>query len=161
MGSAARAYLVYGFDLGTDEDFKAAERGEYDEPILPWLPGDDGNDDEVEGFADAALRVLLASVGFTEEWSADSEGYFDRKRAAEQQIGVEFDFSGSGDYPGYVLLASGSSRSVEWAETMSLDAAALAAPRPEWDAKLAAALAALGIHPTQDRPRWLVYPCYG
>ena len=30
-----------------------------------------------------------------------------------------------------------------------------------WDAKVVTALTALGITPTQDCPKWLVYPSYG
>jgi hypothetical protein len=30
-----------------------------------------------------------------------------------------------------------------------------------WDVQLATALSALDLKPTQDRPRWLVFPFYG
>lgn len=155
MGMSVDATLVYGYELGSMEDFKAAERGEYDGPNLPWLGDEDAD------FAEEAEKVLLASVGFTEEWRAGSDGYFDRKRAAEAQIGVDFEFAGSHDYPGYVLHAKDSKQSVEWSEVLVLDPAELSQARDEWDAKLSAALTALGITPTQTGPKWLVFPFYG
>lgn len=157
MGMNVEATLAYGYDLGSMEDFKATQRGEYGSPELPWFD----EEDEDTGFPDAAEKVLLASVGFTEEWAPGLEGHFDRKRAAEAQVGVDFDYAGSHDYPGFILCATGSKQSVDWAETLTLDPAELSLPRPEWDVKLSAALTALGITPTQDGPRWLVFPFYG
>lgn len=161
MGMSAEATLAYGYDLGTLEDFKAAERDEYGGPNLPWLP----EDDDSEGFASEVEDRLLAAVGFTEEWTpgAAERGYYDRKRAAEKASGVDLDYSGHADYSGWVLIAKGSDVSVDWAEVMTLDMAELTnSPAVEgWDAKLVAALTALGITPTQDGPKWLVYPSYG
>ncbi|WP_433730770.1 hypothetical protein ACQP2Y_20970 [Actinoplanes sp. CA-051413] len=159
MGMNVEATLAYGYDLGSMEDFRAVQRGEYDSPDLPWFDPDD----EDASFPDEAEKVLFASVGFTEEWTPASKdnGYYDRKKAAEQQIGVDFDYAGSHDYPAFVLYATGSKQSVDWAQTMTLDPNELMAPRPGWDAKLTAALASLGITPTQAGPRWLVFPFYG
>lgn len=156
MGSNPRAHLAYGYDLGTSEDFKAEQRDEYDQPDLPWFDVEGGD------FVEAAERVLLTSVGFTEtDWRAD--GYYERQRAAEAATGVEFQQSGHPDYPGWVLVARGSERSVEWAETMPLDLKELgdAPVTGGWDSALGAALAVLGITPTQDRACWLVFPSYG
>lgn len=164
MGSNPSAHLAYGYDLGSEEDFKAAERGEYGSPKLPWYDTDDEDDEDDDSeptgdFPELAERVLLESIGFTEtDWSAD--GYFERERAAKARLGVEFTFSG-GDVPGWILIASGSEQSVDWAETILLNPAELAMARTDWDAKLAAALATLGITPTQDGPGWIVFPSYG
>ncbi len=163
MGMNASAHLAYGYDLGSEDDFKAAERSEYGSPKLPWYDPEEDDEDDSEPtgeFSELAMRVLLDSIGFTERW-AEGTGYFDRERAAEKQLGVEFTFSGSSEYPGWLLVAKGSDRNVSWAEAMTLDPAELAADRPEWDARLAAALTALGITPTQDGSAWLVFPSYG
>jgi hypothetical protein len=162
MGMDPEAHLAYGYDLGTGEDFKAAERGEYGAPELPWLPADEDGDSDFSEFGDEVEKRLLASVGFTEtNWRA--EGYYDRKKEAEKRVGVEIAYSGAPDYAGWILVAQGSERSVEWSETMPVDLDELT-NRPSyegWDTKLADALTALGITPTQDGPKWLVFPSYG
>lgn len=163
MGMSARAHLAYGYDLGSGEDFKAAERGEYGSPQLPWLPVDEDGYTDYSDLGEKVEERLLASVGFTEEWGTGVEGYFDRKRDAEKRVGVELDFSGHHDYAGWVLIAKESERSVEWAEAMVLDLDELEGrpTREGWDTKLRDALAALDITPTQVRAKWLVYPTYG
>lgn len=106
-----------------------------DLPDLPWLDEDD------DDFADQAMERIKAA-GIT---------------------GVGFQFAGHYDYSGYVLCAEGSERSAAWAETMELDPALLAAPQPEWDARLNAAAVVLdGLTDlTSDGPRWLVFASYG
>jgi hypothetical protein len=161
MGMSAEATLAYGYDLGTLEDFKAAERDEYGAPNLPWFNDDeDTGEDEETDFGTAVENLLYTSAGFTEKWSRGNDGYFDRKKAAEERIGVDLDHSGSHEYPGFILFARGSKRSVEWSDTMALDLDVLAATF-DWDTKLASALTALGITPSQDGPKWLVFPSYG
>lgn len=162
MGMSADAHLAYGYDLGTGEDFKAAERGEYGSPNMSWLPVDEDGDSEYADFGEKVEERLLASVGFTEEWTLNS-GYHDRLDEARKRIGVELRYSGHTDYAGWALVATGSERSVEWSEVMTVDLDELT-NRPAyegWDTKLADALTALGITPTQDGPKWLVYPSYG
>lgn len=172
MGSNARAHLAYGYDLGTSEDFQAAERGEYGSPKLPWFGAHDEDDEtEGEGFGECVERILLAATGFVEiPWElrkdydeAAKTAYYNAKHEAEKRHGVELAFSGAYDYAGWVLVARGSERSVEWSEVMVVDLDELA-NRPGyegWDTKLADALTALGITPTQDGPKWLVFPSYG
>jgi hypothetical protein len=155
MGSDPVAHLGYGYDLGGPEGWHVAGLDEYGGLQLDWL----GEDDD---FTEAAETRLLVASGFTEtDWQAD--GYFDRKRAAEKALGVEFSRSGTWEYCGEILVASGSTSSVEWSETMPLDLDALRyEPHlPLWNEKLTAALSALGLTPTQDGPKWLVYPFYG
>jgi hypothetical protein len=162
MGMSARAHLAYGYDLGTGEDFNAAERGEYGEPKLPWMPVDESGDSDYEDFGGEVGKRLLASVGFTEtNWRA--EGYYDREYEAQKRVGVELDYSGHSDYAGWVLIAAGSERSVTWSEVIALDVDELKFEDrlPGWSKRLADALAALGITPTQTAPKWLVYPSYG
>jgi hypothetical protein len=158
MGTTARAELAYGYDLGGMEGFKAAEVGRYDGPDLPWWAEEDEHPEE---FTEVADRMLLDRIGRFAETDRRADGYYDRKHAAEKRVGVRFDFPGNVEYPGLVLIAEGSRRAVAWAEVMTLDPNEILIARPDWDAKLAAALDALGIHPTQPGPRWLVYPTYG
>lgn len=167
MGMTASAHLAYGYDLGSVEDFKAEKRSEYGSPKLPWFDQEEDEDDGSEpagDFAGLAERVLLDSIGFTERYTEDAgSDYFRREREAKARLGVEVGFSGHPDYPGWILVATGSEKSVDWAETMTLDPFVLErTPIDEgWDGKLEAALAALGITPTQGGPCWLVYPSYG
>lgn len=154
MGSSPRARLVYGYEFGGDEDGWAVEEaGEYGEWNPPWLT-EDGDD-----LISDAEKVLLASVGFTEtDWEA--EGYFDRQRAAEARLGVEFTAHG-GEYSCWALVCH--EVTVEWGEVAQLDLASLMASVGEggWDAKLAAAVDALGARPKQERPAWLLLAFWG
>jgi hypothetical protein len=52
---------------------------------------------------------------------------------------------------------------VEWSDTMALDLPVLnARPLDEgWPGKLLIVLEMLGLTPTQDGPKWLVFPSYG
>ncbi len=169
MGMTPSAHLAYGYDLGSDEDFRAAERDEYGGPKLPWLPDEDG-EGGYDGFPEGADALLLAATGFVdppwEEIEGDEEKvttYFAEKREAEASHGVELHHSGHSDYSGWVLIAKGSKRSVEWSEAMELDLSELnnSPAYHGWDDKLAAALKVLGVTPTQAGPKWLVYPSYG
>jgi len=135
MGSTPRAHLAYGYDLGSAEDFKAAERDEYGSPDLPWVPDD-------------AYAYTFA-------------GALEKQLPDPRAVGVEF--SGAEESTGWMLIAKGSERSVDWDEAMALDLDELEGrPAAEgWDVRLGEALAALGITPTQVRARWLVFPTYG
>jgi hypothetical protein len=137
MGSTARAELAYGYDLGSSEDFKAAERDEYGGPKLPWLPVDEDGDPDYEDLGEEFEKAIAGLDG------------------------VAIEYSGHADNPGLVLIARGSEQSVQWADVMVLDFAKLEHPPIEWFDRLTAAIEALGITPTQDWPRWLVFPSYG
>jgi hypothetical protein len=154
MGSTASAHVAYGYDLGGKEDFLAEPRDEYGSPVLPWC-----NDNSE--LTEQAEALLLKETGFSETWSDENPGYFQRLAAARQQVGVNFEFSGHADYCGWILIATGSERSVDWAKSMAVDPDQVSRPHAEWDAKLAAALRVLGITPSQAGPRWLVFPSYG
>jgi hypothetical protein len=158
MGVSTDAILAYGYDLGGDEGgWKVAGAGEYGELDLPWL------DDEAEDYAfgEAAMDRILAAAGFTET-DYRAEGYYDRKHAAEARAGVEIETYCSGDYPMYLLAA----KVHTVARGFIKDAAALLAEADEatlreWDAKLAGAVAALGMTPVQERPTWLLCSYWG
>lgn len=159
MGQSTNGILAYGYDLGGDEEWKIAGLGEYGElPPLDWYSTDDDGDD----FQSAAERRLLAELAdFTETWTKDNEGYFDRERKAQARLGVEFDTYCSGEYPMYLLAAK--VITVYRGDVKDIDMAALAV-EPEmngWDEKLRAALAVLGITPAQDRAKWLLCSYWG
>ncbi len=188
MGSDPGANLAYGYDLGsTDEWLLAEATGEWGELVLPWYDEtiDDENesedDEEDTGFAAALMNRLYAAI--PDPPPADHN--YGRANAAAAHWGVKLVSAGSltEGSTGEVLIAVGSDegrhRSVEWSETMPLDLDELAAlPAANgWDAKLAAAITALGITPVRDvsepgtprderkkapvGPRWLVFPTYG
>jgi hypothetical protein len=160
MTTSTDGILAYGYDLGGDEEWKIREAGEYGElPELPWF---DEDDEEGEGFQEAAERRLLAELAsFTETWSPASEGYFEREEAAKARLGVEFETYCSGDYPSYLLatkvitVARGDVEHIDMVELVE-------APNVHgWDAKLTAALQVLGLTPIQERARWLLCSYWG
>jgi hypothetical protein len=163
MGQSTNAVLAYGYDLGSDEDWKIQEAsGEYGELQLDWLTtAGDTEDDEDAGFIAQAKKRLLAQIaGFTEtDWQV--EGFFTRQDEAEKSLGVEFKSYCSGDYPMYVLAAH--AITVHRGDSQLLDLAALAADPAAngWDEKLQAALTALGITPTQQTPGWVLCSYWG
>lgn len=159
MGVSTDAILAYGYDLGGDEDgWKVREAGEYGELELDWLGEED---EDYEGFGEAAMARIRAAAGFTEtDWQA--EGYYDRKHAAEKLAGVEIETYCSDEAPMYLLaakvhtVARGSIK-----DAAALMAGADDATRQEWDAKLAAAVTALGMTPVQEKPAWLLCSYWG
>jgi hypothetical protein len=155
MGQSTNGMLVYGYNFG----WEIEEVGEYGEWHPSWL-NSDSDEDESGDVIEAAGKVLLASVGFAEtDWRAD--GYHDRLRAAEAQLGVEFDSYCSGDYPMWCLAAH--ITTVYRGDVKEIDFGALEKARVDggWDGKLAAAIQALGVTPKQAQPRWLLVSYWG
>ena len=158
MGSTATWSLIYGIALFDGEEWLVEEAGEYGSLVTNWLSEDD--DDPVG----AIERRLLASVGFDEVYpgrDGDGRDYFRRKREAKRLLGVEIKHNGSDDFSGYILATS--KLEVEWSQTKELDLVELTAEpaREGWDAKLQAAVAALGLTPKQAAPAWLLCASYG
>jgi hypothetical protein len=154
VGTSTNALLCYGYDLGGGETEWHLAEVDDDELSLPWLDLDELEEDGL-GLEDAFATRLLASVGFTEtDYSA--KGYRERKREAEATIGVELEYHCSSDYPLYILSAK--TITARRGDTEAIDMAALEAERiaGDWDGKLAAACAALGITPTKPAGWWLV-----
>lgn len=158
MGTSTNAVLAYGYNLGgADAGWAFREVGEYGEAALDWY---DPEAEDDEGFASAAAARLLASVGFTEKWGDNPDGnYFERERAAAKSLGVELESYCHGEYPMYVLAAKVITVYRGGAEI--LDPAELAKIPPEWNERLAAAVTALGITPTQERPAWVLVSYWG
>ena len=161
MGSNPRAHLAYGYDLGTDEDPRFAEKGEYDTIQLAWFDDEaEDEDGDTLGFVEQLFNHLHSLI--PDAPPADSD--WRRQTVAEEHYGIRIEHSGSSEYsPGCILVAPDSHRSVEWSDTMELDLLDLERRRSheDWDAALTTAIRALGITPTQDGPKWLVFPSYG
>lgn len=157
MGVSTNAMLVYGYNLGSDESWGIEELDEYDSPSWDWY---DPEDEESEGFEDAAMTHLLKQLaGFTKTWSDD--GYWEERRKAEAQVGVEIETHCSGDYPMYLLAAK--AITAYRGDVDVIDFAKLTTEVQEVDAdtKLRAALGALGIQPKQKQAQWLLCSYWG
>jgi hypothetical protein len=151
MGQSTNAMLVYGYHLGGEEGWQLEGAGEYGElPRLAWYDPESEDSD----FQEAAERRLLAELaGFTD--------YFTRERAAKAQLGVEFETHCSGDYPMFLLIAKG--LTAYRGDVEEIDFGALAAEVEESgaEAKLRAALDALGVRPLQAQAKWLLCSYWG
>ena len=154
MSTSTDGILVYGYNLGGDDSGWEVTEADEDGEFEPEWADEDG--DLITG----AEEKLLAAAGFTEtDYRAD--GYYDRKRDAEARVGVEMESYCSGDYPMWLLAAH--KVVVSRGDVKEIDFAALEAQRvaEDWDAKLQAALAVLGITPKQDAPKWLLASYWG
>jgi len=155
MGVSTDAILAYGYDLGgAADEWKIKETGEYGSLNLPWYdPEDDATD-----FGSAVEKRLLAAAGFTEtDWKA--EGYFERERAALATFGVHLVSHCSRDYPMYILAAHHITSHRGWVGRV--DPVEMAVLQGDADARLARALTALGLTPTQEAPVWLLVSDWG
>jgi hypothetical protein len=144
MSSDPTARLIYGIDLGSSEQI--------DTDDLAWYVDEEGLSGSVE-------RALLASVGFTETWETtdDQAGFHQRQREADHRLGVEIIWTGTWDYPGYVLAAG--KNEVEWSDTLAITDWT---PPEGADEKLARAVAALpGLDLGSAEPAWLLSAFYG
>jgi len=148
MGTSTNAMLMYGYDLGGgDGPWKLEGVDEYDGLERPWL----GEDDD---FEEAAMKVLLATVGYVapDEYVA---GEYQRKADAEQRLGLTVEYHCSGDYPMYVLSAK-----TYTAHRGDCDVVDFTIDS-EWNERLARGLEALGLKPTQPEPCWLLASYWG
>jgi hypothetical protein len=153
MGTSTDAYLLYGYDLGSDDEWKIRDIGGHGGWEPAWL-------DEDEGLTESALKALRAAAGFTEtDWRAD--GYFERQKAVDAQIGVEIESHCSGEYPMYVLAAKQLTARRGDVEVVDMADLQAAVASEDLDGKLARALGVLGFRPTQERPQWLLCSYWG
>lgn len=134
MGQSTDAIIAYGLDLGDE-----IEEFEYD---------------EADGFESAAMKRLLAEiVGFTEQWTPNKEGYFDRKRAAEESLGIEIITHCSCDYPMHFLAARGSENRAYRGSPQPVGDLVV---DPTWNGKIAKAMSVLGIK-SEGEPAWTLF----
>jgi hypothetical protein len=170
MGSSATATLAYGYDLG------GAEGEWFLEHPLPAAIDPDRDEDEDDEFDLYSLLndAVVKRSGFTEtlphEYTRDAKGFDNRteEQRAENKAFYEryhaavghpatTDSYGTYEWYGHTLIIGDSKTDASWGceQVTGLVVA------PEWDAALQDALGLLGLHPTQAKPQWLVYPMYG
>lgn len=150
MGQSTDGLLVYGYHLDTSDEFHIQEVDEYGGPDPERFDWYDGLD-----FVGQGKQRLLASVGFTEtDWRVD--GYFERERAAKAAVGVKFESHCSDECPMYFLAAHTVRVARGYPQVVDFAALTEQAKAEDWDGKLAKAVEALGITPTQDGPRWFL-----
>lgn len=150
MSTSTDGILFYGYDLGGPEDDGPAfkDLGEDEHPT--WYDPDDEDAD----FIEAATTALLAAVGFTEtDWRAD--GYHERKKAAEERMGVELDSHCSGEYPMYLLAAKKTTAARGYPKEVDFTLPDNA------DERLAWAIGVLGLDVGDQKPRWLLASYWG
>jgi hypothetical protein len=152
MGTTIKAELSYGYRLqGSDGQWLVREVHPDDSDKwglnLDWFKADG------DGFDEAAKRRLLASVGFTET-DYEVDGYFERERAAEEQLGVQFERTGW-EAESLLLVTKQIGAYPSGAET--IDPAVLAEEAGgDADERLRNSLTVLGLTPLQEQPAWLL-----
>lgn len=164
MGQSTNGILAYGFDVGgPEEGWKIEESDEYGDWNPPWLEEARQQASEKERefvcLDEVAEERLLALAGFTEtNWQVD--GYHVRKREAEKNA-CAFVTHCSGSYPMYLLAAW--SKEVHRGSVEDIDFYDLERQRAEqdWDCRLTAALADLGMTPKQPEARWMLVSYWG
>lgn len=173
MGRSLSTKLVYGYDLGGDEEgwkFNNVARVhgadkpygyiEYTEVVWPgWVDLDDG--DEPDDFISQAEDRLVREIGkFDEEFMAE-DGYFDRRREAKKLSGLDtldFELYGVSDYTAWAFgVDLGSDYAIHVVDVTKLAGTELA----KYDDLLRRALEALEIKPTdQLKPHLLSLASY-
>ncbi|MFF5655256.1 hypothetical protein [[Kitasatospora] papulosa] len=161
MGRATDALLVYGHDLGGNDEWKVKELDKYGGLLeTSWYsPVDDEADEDESDFATCATQHLIREIaGFREKYleTLDTASYWDRLRDAEQRVGVRIASYCSDGAPSYMLAAHVTR--IARGDIEEIDPVDLV-ERPAlmgWDKQLAAALDALGLTPLQKTPRWLL-----
>ena len=133
MGVSTDGIVAYGYNLGgVDEGWKVREAGEYGDLELDWWDPE-GDDDFVDCAEERLKAAGVEGVEVVRYCSTESNMWV----LASEHVRV---------YRG-------------WVET--LDPAAMAGPRPEDDARLLAAVDALGLTPLQESPAWLLVSYWG
>lgn len=131
MSVSTDAVFAYGYDLGELVE-------------LDWF----GEDDD---FIEKAHQRLLEAHGFTETWKEHRDGYYRRRTAAEQDMGVEILSHCSVDYPQYLLAAYGTATTASRGNPRVITRLD---PPPGAQQKLSWALGVLQLEPPQDKPAW-------
>lgn len=154
MGCSADAFLVWGIDLGPDDDHE----GE-----VPWGTQYDEDNEEIgEVDFEDYFAAKLGVVAPTEEWS-ESEAvkrryheYWDAKRAAIKATGVSLKHYGyEGGSSALIITTAGIGADWSQAERVPNDALTV---KPEWPEQMRRAMELLGI---TGEPGWLLLAEYG
>lgn len=176
MGRSLSTKLVYGYDLGGDNDegwkfnlspkvIGAGTDWSYEHEDVSW-PGwvtlDNDDEDGPDYFIGQATdRLMAVLAGFTEEWSGFDDKYFTRRKEAKKAAGLDvlgFALYGVGDYTSWAFgVDLGSGTSLQTVDVTKLSPAELA----KNDVLLRRALDVLEIKPTdQPAPRLLSLASY-
>jgi hypothetical protein len=139
MGRSSKALLCYGYLCAEDFGYELPQAPDWAQPGLP--------------IEFAAMDELLAKAGFVEQ-KLSSPGYLERRRAAEQALGIDFvNFGHTDEKQGIIVSA----RTVE-AGTSSPQRIAEFVVDPEADLRLARAMTQLGV--TGEGPGWFLASYY-
>lgn len=146
MGHLLSSNLRFGYAIGGPDYGGWLLKGD----IPSWL------EDEYD-IPEEAEERLLRSVGFLET-DRTADGFYERRRAALHEVGVEIVPCGVEDYSDYALVL----REPEITSNATWTVVAL----PTFDEVAAedlldTALQTLGLVPTQESPSWLLGPSYG
>ena len=136
MSETTDAILFYGYNLGSDEEGWRIEEVDKD----GWLQSDWYTPYGDTDFPEEAAKRLQTGTGVA---------------------GVEVDFHCSSDYPMYFLSAH--TVTAHRGSAIALDPTVLETQRvaEDWDGKLVAALAVMGMTPKERDPRWLIVSYWG
>lgn len=155
MAMTSKAFIVYGYHLGSDEGgWQVKEVDKYGQLDLPWH-------DVRSDFVAAAERRLKEAALPPLEADAPSAVRSIYRAQADAKVGVEFEWCGHYSHCETLLIAQGSKYGVAWGETAELKVQRLLTESiARWDVKLHCALATLGITPLQPHPTWRLCAAY-
>lgn len=162
METNGNGILAYGYNLSSGEKgWQIEEADETGRWTPPWShqdrPVQSLNEliDRDWNLAANAAQTLLASIGFT-EFDRRADGFYERRRQAQEKIGVALTRYCSRSFSSWLLSAH--AVIAVRGSVQTIDFPALDKLRVEngWDAKLTHAATALGITPKQNKPAWLL-----
>lgn len=165
MGQSTNGVLAYGYDLGSDEEWKVREAqqgpgNKYGYLKTSWYDAeaaDEDDSEESEDLIDKMQRRLYDSI----PGLPPVESGWECGDPVKEHLGVWFEAYCSGDYAMWMLVTS--ETTVYRGDTKVIDPAEMLADpgRNRWDEKLAHALSVLGLTPLQEKPAWLLASYWG
>jgi hypothetical protein len=166
MGQSTNGVMIYGYDFGDPSSLLLAEAATSETNPYGYLKTSwhDDEHDEVVDEDGTELGVIALMTKRLYEAIPDAkpaESDWEREEVVKERLGVWFESYCSGDYPMYVLATA--EFTVYRGDAKVVDVARLAddPAAKGWDAKLAEALRILDVHPTQERPAWLLASYWG
>lgn len=173
MGRSLSTKIVYGYDIGSQNsddgwNFEEFDASTYEMKWPEWVTELD--DDEPDDFITQAKARLMSKLGGFEDsddWESNdpevSRTYYDRKRAAEKRLGLDFEIYGVGDYTEWVLGFELARERDGFGELDQELIATLLNPlnMADMDYRLREAIRVLQLHPKgQAAPRLLLLASY-
>lgn len=166
MGQSTNAMIVYGYHFGSDEGWLLAESAEaetnpYGYLKTEWWGGEaeEENEDEDDetGVIARMTRRLFDSIPDAPEvrWS------WQHADAVKERLGIWFESHCSGEYPMWILATYEKTACRGDADLIDFDALKAQRDAEGWDAKLAAALEVLAVHPLQEQPGFILASYWG